>query len=543
MEGTRVKILSDIYAWIKDFKGPQIFWLTGMAGTGKSAIAWTICVGAHNDPEIILGGSFFCSRSTGVSLQRDVRCVIPTLAQLMARQSDLFSRALDAELTVDPDVLHQQVNVQVEKLLYRPLLALKDSEIPILFVIDALDECSGQLSGSGALDSAEAHRIVSDMLEALVAFSRSVVRLPVKFLVTSRPETHIRDTHVSDVVFSKILLLHTVEKQQIDADIRLYISDRLFATPTLRALFTENEVNTLVAVSDGLFIVAATALKYALGAGAHLATARFESLLTSTQDKLSVGATEPLDHMYAIIVEDAAKIDDLHADKLKNLLRIIAALLSARMTLSVAALAHLLDTPSGQLRASMTRLHAVFHVPEDDNDTSLRPIHASFGDYLLGRASSRLLISASLGHEALAIGCLQVMTTGLHFNISQSRSSFEENAVVATTNIRLSLEYACLHWIYHIAGFLDTETSDPSIHRRLGSQIRSWFDRKPRYSSEFDERIDKIFRPRLLFWLEVMSTLGQVHRAAAMLMFAAATVRRQPMVIIKEAHPSNAGPG
>jgi len=530
MEGTRVQILRDIDAWIKDLTGPQIFWLAGMAGTGKSAIAYTICVRAHNDPEIILGGSFFCSRSTGVNAQRDVRCVIPTLAQLMARQSDMFSRALDAELTVDPDVLHQQVDVQVDKLLYKPLLALKDSKIPIVFVIDALDECSGQLSSSGALDDVETHRIVSDMLEALVAFSRSIVRLPVKFLVTSRPETHIRNTHVSDVVFSKILRLHTVDKQQIDVDIRLYITDRLFATPTLRALFSEKDVSTLVAVSDGLFIVAATALKYALGAGDDLATERFKSLLTSTGDKLSIGATERLDEMYAIIVKNAAKAGDAHTDKLKNLLRIIAALLSARMTLSVIALADLLETPVGQLRASMTRLHAVVYVPDDDNDTSLRPIHASFGDYLLGRASSHLRIPTSLGHEALAIGCLHVMSTGLHFNVSRSRSSFEENVVGKRTSIRLSLEYACVHWIYHIAGLLEMASSDSSISRIFRLQIRSWFNRT-RHQSEFDDKINKIFRPRLLFWLEVMSAVGQVHRAAAMLMFAATTVRRQPMLV------------
>jgi len=539
MEGTRVQILSEIYAWIKDLTGPQIFWLAGMAGTGKSAIAWTICACANKDPEIILGGNFFCSRSTGVSAQRDVRCVIPTLAQLMARQSDVFARALDAELKVDPDVLHQQVDMQIEKLLYNPLLALKDSEFPILFVIDALDECSGQLTGSGALDNAEAHRIVSDMLEALVAFSRSAVKVPVKFLVTSRPETHIRDTHVSDIAFSKILRLHTVDKQQVNADIQHYISDKLFATSTLRAVFTEKDVNKLVVVSDGLFIVAATAVKYALGGGTDLAVTRFKSLLASTQDVLSVEATEPLDRMYAIIIEDAANIGHAKTENLRSLLRIIASLLAARMTLSVAALADLLETPSGQLRASMTRLHAVFHVPDDNDDPSLRPIHASFGDYLLGRAPSHLCISVSLGHEALAHGCLHVMATGLHFNISRSQSSFEVN-LEKPKHIRLSLEYACLQWIYHIASFIETVTPEPAaiISRSFRSRVRLWFDRKPQQvrPSEFDEPIHTIFRPRLLFWLEVMSSLGQVHRAAAMLMFAAATVRLQLMRTLVPAH-------
>jgi len=36
--------------------------------------------------------------------------------------------------------------------------------------------------------------------------------------------------------------------------------------------------------------------------------------------------------------------------------------------------------------------------------------------------------------------------------------------------------------------------------------------------------VGEIFRPRLLFWLEVMSILGQIRRAAAILVFAAGTV-------------------
>ena len=103
------------------------------------------------------------------------------------------------------------------------LLALEGSPNPIIFVIDALDECGGQLTDNGTLDDADTHRIDSDMLEALVTISRATVRLPVKFFVTSRPETHNRDMHVSDVTFSKVLRLHAVDKQQVAADIRLYI--------------------------------------------------------------------------------------------------------------------------------------------------------------------------------------------------------------------------------------------------------------------------------------------------------------------------------
>jgi len=495
-----------------------------MAGNGKSAIAWTVCVLANDDPEIVLGGSFFCSRSTGLSMQRDVRCVVPTLAQLMARQSAKFAEALSLELERDPEVLHQQVEVQVDKLLYRPLLALRDSPVPIIFIIDALDECGGQLNSNGTLNDAETHRIVSDMLEALVKFSSSSVKLPVKFLVTSRPETHIRDTHVSDVAFSKVLRLHTVDKQQVTADIRLYISNRLFATPALREVFNDNDVNSLVRLSDGLFIVAATALEHAFGAGIEFAETRFKSLLDSSRSRLNIRATVPLDRMYAVIVEDAAKVGDIETDKLKALRRILAALLSARMSLSVAALAELLDILVGQLRISLTRLHAVVHVPDDNDDAGLRPLHASFGDYLFGRASKRIRISESLGSMALADGCLQVLEKRLHFNISHSRSSFEPNSENRPTEITLTLEYACLQWIYHVSSLLESSSTGQSLSSTIRLRLQSWIGYTP-HQSMLDERINDVIRPRLLFWLEVMSILGQVQRAAAMLMFAAATVR------------------
>ena len=527
MKDTRVQVLRDIDAWIKDLKGPQIFWLAGMAGTGKSAIAWTVCSRANGDVEVILGGSFFCSRSTGVSGQRDVRCVVPTLAQLMARQSVKFAEALAGELALDPDVLHQQVKVQVEKLLYKPLLSLKDSPVPILFVIDALDECGGQLTENGAFDDAETHRIVSDMLEALVTFSESAVKLLVKFFVTSRPETHIRDTHVSDHAFSKVLRLHTVDKEQVTADIRLYISNRLFATSTLRGLFTEDDINILVDLCNGLFIVAATALGHTLCAGIELARVRFNSLLNASRDSLSIGVTEPLDRMYAVIVEDAARVGDVETNQLETLLRILAALLSARMTLSVAALADLLEIPIGQLHASMTRLHAVVNVPDDDGDASLRPVHASFGDYLFGRASGHIRISKVLGNEALAYGCLHILAKRLHFNVSQSRSSSEPNLALRPSSITLSLEYACLQWIYHISTLLELSKKDTSSKNSLRLRFLSLTQRSSHvfHRTSLEKKIGAIFRPRFLFWLEVMSVLDQVQRAAAMLMFAATTVR------------------
>src|SRR5258705_11115333 len=71
--GTRTEILHTIHRWFKgeslategtlptqgNSKG-QIFWLDGIAGTGKSTIAQTIAYHYHHTKQ--LGASFFCSR-------------------------------------------------------------------------------------------------------------------------------------------------------------------------------------------------------------------------------------------------------------------------------------------------------------------------------------------------------------------------------------------------------------------------------------------------------------------------------------------------
>jgi signal recognition particle GTPase len=43
LEGTRVKILADLEAWAMDDDGCKVYWLVGMAGTGKSTISHTKC--------------------------------------------------------------------------------------------------------------------------------------------------------------------------------------------------------------------------------------------------------------------------------------------------------------------------------------------------------------------------------------------------------------------------------------------------------------------------------------------------------------------
>jgi hypothetical protein len=60
---TRIDLRHQIREWAEDSQGKCIFWLNGMAGTGKSTISRTIAQSLDNDGQ--LGASFFFKRGEG----------------------------------------------------------------------------------------------------------------------------------------------------------------------------------------------------------------------------------------------------------------------------------------------------------------------------------------------------------------------------------------------------------------------------------------------------------------------------------------------
>ena len=483
MPGTRESVLSKFMIWVRD-DPMRICWLAGMAGTGKTSIAVTLCRMLDNDRTVVLGGAFFCSRSAGSLPRTEVRRIIPTLAIYLASQSLEFAEALAAGIKAarDPRIAHKPVSVQIDPLIIQPISKLMKTRRPIVFVIDALDECSDG-------------RELAELLTAITDF-RSDAKI--KFILTSRPEMHIRGTPIANPDHTTILQLHTINEEEVTVDIRRYITGTLNAAKSDTTWYTSSDIEVLARLSRGLFIFASTVLLY-VQAREHV-NGRKERLrkVTSTAGVESA-ATMSLDKIYEMIVLEAGRSDVVDADELLATQRVLACILATRSSLSVQALAEILAVDAGDVRGSLERLHSVVYMPADDIVAGVRALHASFGDYICSRAALHIRIAESLGDELLARGCLQVMTEKLHFNVSQTCSSHKSNPPTNSRAITLSLEYACLQWIYHVSSLQEV--------------------------SELDRDIRDVFCARFLFWLEVMSVLGKVRRAAAMLAFAAVTVR------------------
>src|SRR5258708_18421310 len=90
MKGTRKDILSQLEGWWNDEQDKQVFWLNGLAGTGKSAIAQTFAEMSFAEGK--LGASFFCSR--GSDDKSNLRSILPTLAFQLAHRYPLFRKEL-----------------------------------------------------------------------------------------------------------------------------------------------------------------------------------------------------------------------------------------------------------------------------------------------------------------------------------------------------------------------------------------------------------------------------------------------------------------
>jgi len=481
MPGTRETILAKFVSWVKN-EPRKIFWLAGLAGTGKTSIAITLCRMLYDDPSVVLGGTFFCSRSAGTISRTEVRRILPTLATSLAAQSPDYATVLLTELKKNNRVPYQPVTNQIVPLLAKPVTALASTTRPTVFLIDALDECSNE----------------AELTELLAAITTFECEANVKFIVTSRPDTHILAGPISDSTQNDTLQLHMIDTADVTNDIHRYINDTFAIHPLARPWYSEADVAQLTALSDGLFIFASTMVAYVLKVDSVKGrTTRLHTALSAVQDsKVALGS---LGAIYEFVLTRASDATEVESEELQASLKVLACILAARVSLSIGSLAELLELETDDLRESLRRLHAVVHVPGEDEKPGLQIIHTSFGDYLSSNASSNLRLSRSFGHDILARSCFQRLARpDLCFNVSRSHSSYESNDSVPVDWLPPSLVYACLQWAHHI----DAAT-EPSA---------------------FDSDVAQIIWPKFLFWLEVLSVLRKTGVASGLLRIAGSVV-------------------
>lgn len=507
MKDTRVGLLEDIQTPLKDsaHSAPRIVWLKGKAGSGKSTVSHTISARAAS--EGCLGASFFCSR-TGEAALSDPRTILPTIASQLARFDPDFRRGVTEALARDPDLPSANFLVQLTELVVGPLNAMRSESKPlVLIVIDALDECE---------------KTATKHLLATLANATSQMPPQVKILLTSRPEFHIRSvldppqsshpTHVYSATTSDsrvsphpALILDIEHAADVEADILSYLKAELnlvSARPEVDFSVSSADLNTLAARSGKLFIIAATYARFIGDEELADPAARLRTILESPTPS-GVPSIPELDDLYSTVLVTAtptrfasAAEEDGHFARLRKVLGMII-LLREQLTITDMELLAGPNLQKGDVRLSLRHLHSVISVPTSDTDGFLKVHHPSFAEFLCDgmRCKNRQIALDVKEHQScLALSCFSQLAASLtcrfpyHVDPAIPNAEVENLSEMVYSTFHLAVRYGSSHWASHMAL---GSTSDPRVARGL----------------------EEFLRTRLIWWVEIMSLLGETKAA------------------------------
>ena len=472
MEGTREQILADLEAWALDDAAPKIFWLNGMAGTGKTSIAYSLS--ERLDKKEILGASFFCSRSASREV-RDASLIIPTIASTLSQVSPMLRSAISKVVEEKPDVgSWHKISDQFRLLLVDPIKSVLNSSLKTyVVVIDALDECT--------------------VLEAVEKFIHAVVEfapdMPLKFFISSRDTIEILSAfHQNPTYTPMVVSLHTIKKTVVQEDIKLYLRTSLSAIVAKKPLPIPwppvDEFDILLERSDGLFIYAATALR---DIGARSVDFR-ERLTHITRLTPAMMLTGVIDSLYNDIMREAFR-SPLAPKDISRRHEILSAVVFLTVPLSMDAIACLLSIDSLQAQFALEPFRSVIHVPPTADISPVTIFHTSFSDFIVNpsRCEEPFRLDESEGHRMLTVQCLRCLNQYLKRNIWNLGTNTTVSYAVPE-----ALRYSCLHWASHFAEALETALALNAV-------------------TEIHGLVSTFVDQHLLHWFECLSALEELE--------------------------------
>ena len=102
-------------------EGRFIYWMNGLAGTGKTTIAYTVAEKCKREGS--LGATFFCSRDDADA--SNPRLVFMTIANQLGQFYPPFKEQVTRAHAADPELRYSNESTQLEELLVKPLQVLR----------------------------------------------------------------------------------------------------------------------------------------------------------------------------------------------------------------------------------------------------------------------------------------------------------------------------------------------------------------------------------------------------------------------------------
>ncbi|KAF8157670.1 hypothetical protein K438DRAFT_337865 [Mycena galopus ATCC 62051] len=418
--GTRVKIQADILKWLSPQPGTNehIFWITGIAGSGKSTLSATLVDNLRKKGTPV-AAQFFISRNIPETI--DPGKIIPTIAQQLAKFSPDAAHIIQDKLK---NGFPSSQKEQVDTLLLAPIQELSKSRDAVIIVIDALDEL--QNAAKSVLE------ILSPIAPRGCNLSENI-----RFLITSRPE------HWADISRSQTLELTAFKQRPLETEssvheVHNFIIARMKQITRWKDWPSDEEVQKLSDKANGLFHYAATAL--------HWIEEQIHSRGTAARKQVFEKFTQmgigQLEDLYRLILTSFENIDgpaldaDWRVSQLRGFQHVIGTILVLNEPFTIQQIIALLaDIPEDDFDVThfLQQYRSVLIPGTTTSFEEATPqMHKSFRDYIMdGHAPAEFRVLTGHAHFVTARSCLEVI-------------------VNAGGQSDVVLKYSVQHWYGHL---------------------------------------------------------------------------------------------
>ncbi|KAI3054979.1 hypothetical protein CBS147352_3272 [Aspergillus niger] len=519
LEGTQKKILREIQTWIESPDDSQIFWLRGMAGTGKSTISRTLAAACQQGKSLIpngpplpvnvcLGASFFFDRTKPG--RNSVEKLFPSISNKLAYSFPDSRDKICQAILDNQSIGNQNLHNQWSKLISEPLLTLdKELLLPVtlVLVLDALDESVSQ-------DPKEAGEPAHDIggVLTLITTAEKLQNIRLKIFLTSRPELRsqfyvpYKEANVHDFELRKIPVMSEGANLPKD-DITFYLEHqvkRIVSQATVNyseslakstCWLSQDEerkvVRALADKSDGLFIYAATACRFLDGVDCDFDDLQARMREISGYSSEVDSPQDNLDQMYNQILKysimySSRKIKSEKKDFYELFERMIGAVVVLAEPLTIATLEDLLDFAGKETktRRLLNSLSSVISCGVSFG-SPIQLLHMSFRDFLVGQPNRRCLydefcIDPRKAHRALFESCLKLLSSTLKQDIcSLEDPSFlakDIGSSLLDRHVRVSVRYASQYWSHHLQQAGVKLLDNDCVHEFLQKHFLCWLE-------------------------------------------------------------------
>jgi NACHT domain len=361
-----------ILDWIHSENSTSFFWLYGSAGAGKTAILQAIAEflcspseSGHN-----FAASFFFTR--GKKGRDEGRFLFSTIAYQLALKAPGLRQHVNHIVELDPTLHTKSMHVQLESLIidaFRHLSPLPQR--PYLVIVDGLDECH---------DKATQQWILRLLCETI-----TVHKLPLRFLIGSRPESHIRDSFDQESLYTVTRRVVLDESFDPGRDIQVFLQDGFAKICARNPILSHVEqpwpkegiIDLLVQRSSGQFIYAATVLKFV---GADFCSPTKQLALVLKPDST---AFSDLDQLYTQVLS-------VYPSKV-NIVQYLGIISACHGELAE-VIEDIFGMEEGELKLMLRGLSSLMNDESEYTGAASYVIphfaHTSFGDYLFDSSRS-----------------------------------------------------------------------------------------------------------------------------------------------------------